>query len=188
MTSLAMRSLVLVSVLSLSACQNPTDPDDVVNFDEIVDVTASPDPIVADSQTSGRTYRVVRGNNQPDDILAYDWHAVFSVTFSFNDQANDSDVDVDFPVRVTAATVTAKQASGGIVTPPTGSETEHSEFVVLAATNNQVSGINSPTTMTFEVWYDFPSLRKEAVMTVAFSFTDNEGSPFQKSVDVKVSP
>jgi hypothetical protein len=153
-----------------------------------VDVTASPDPIIADSQTSGRTYRVVRGNNQPDEILAYDWHATFAVTFTFNGEANDSDVDVDFPVRVSAATVTAKQASGGIVTPPTGSETEHSAFVVLGATGNQVSGINTPTTMTFEVWYDFPSLRKEAVMSVAFSFVDNEGTIFQKSVDIKVSP
>jgi len=52
------------------------------------------------------------------------------VNFTFNDQANDSDIDVDVPVRVSSATVTAKQASGGIVTPPTGSETEHSEFVV----------------------------------------------------------
>ena len=188
MTSVGMRSVVLVTAMSLYGCQSPTNPDDVVNFDEVVNVTASPDPINADSQTSGRTYRVVRGNNQPDEILAYDWHAVFSVNFTFNDQANDSDVDVDFPVRVSSATVTAKQASGGIVTPPTGSETEHSEFVVLAATGNQVSGINSPTTMTFEVWYDFPSLRREAVMTVAFSFVDNEGAAFQKSVDIKVSP
>ena len=77
---------------------------------ESMDVTASPDPIIADSQTSGRTYRVVRGNNQPDEILAYDWHATFAVTFTFNGEANDSDVDVDFPVRVSAATVTAKQA------------------------------------------------------------------------------
>ena len=40
----------------------------------------------------------------------------------------------------------------------------------------------------FEVWYDFPSLRKEAVMTVAFSFVDNEGTTFHKSVDIRVSP
>lgn len=110
------------------------------------------------------------------------------MNFTFNDHANDRDIDVDVPVRVSSATVTAKQASGGIVTPPSGSETEHSEFVVLGATGNHVSGINSPTTMTFEVWYDFPSLRKEAVMTVAFSFVDNEGTIFQKSVDVRVSP
>jgi hypothetical protein len=74
MTSVGMRSVVFGGCMSFYGCQNPTDPDDVVNFDEVVDVTASPDPIIAACQTSGRTYRVVRGNNQPDEILAYDWH------------------------------------------------------------------------------------------------------------------
>ena len=188
MTSRRVTPWLLLTAVSLLGCQSPTDPDDVINFDEVVDVTASPDPVIADTQTSGRTYRVVRGNNQPDDILAYDWHAVFSTTFTFNNQANDNDVDVDFPVRVSSATVAAKQASGGIVTPPTGSETEHSEFVILSSTSNQVASISSPVTMTFEVWYDFPSLRKEAVMTVAFAFVDNDGSTFQKSVDIRVAP
>jgi hypothetical protein len=179
---------VTVIVLSAAACQSPTDPDDVVDYDEVVDATATPEPIVADTATGGRTYRVVRGNNQPDDILPYDWHAVFSTTLTFNSQANDSDVDIDFPVKITATTVAVKQASGGIITPPTGAETEKSEFVILSSSSNQLSGIDSPTTTTFEIWYDLPSLRKEAVVIVTFSLTDSDGTVFQKAREITVAP
>jgi hypothetical protein len=91
-------------------------------------------------------------------------------------------------VRITATAVTVKQASGGIVTPPTGTETEKFEFVTLNATGNQLSGTNTPVSLAFEVWYDLPSLRKEAVITVAFSFLDNDGAAFQKTADIRVAP
>ncbi len=179
---------LLLSAVSLPGCQSPTDPDDVVHYDEVVDVAALPDPVQADTATGGRTYRVVRGNNQPDDILPYDWHAVFSTSLTFNDKALDNDVDVDFPVRITSTTLTVKQASGGIVTPPTGSDTEKFEFVTLNATGNQLTAVNAPLTLTFEVWYDLPSLRKEAVVTVAFAFVDDDGAAFQKTVDIRIAP
>ena len=179
---------LLLAALPLAGCQSPTDPDDVVQYDEVVDVAATPDPVQADTATGGRTYRVVRGNNQPDDILPYDWHAVFSATVTFNDQALDSDIGVDFPVRITSTTLTVKQASGGIVTPPTGSETEKFEFVTLNATSNQLTGIDAPLTLTFEVWYDLPSLRREAVVALALTFVDDDGASFQKTVDIRVAP
>ena len=182
------RAAVLLSALAAVGCQKPTDPSDTVRFDEAVDITASPDPITADNQTGGRTYRIVRGNNQPDDILAYDWHTVFAASISLNSNADDDDLDIDYPVRVVATTLTIKQATGGIVTPPTGSESEKFEFVTLSASGNQFSGINSPITLTFEAWYDLPSLRKEAVVQVAASFVDNDGATFQKTVDIKVAP
>lgn len=178
----------LIAAMSMGACQSPTNPDETVNYDEIVDVNAAPDPIVADTSTGGRTYRVVRGNNQPDDILPYDWHAQFSTTLSFNSKARDKDVDVDFPVRISATTVVVKQASGGIVTPPTAGETEKSEFIIVNTSSNQFSGVSSPVTATFEIWYDLPSLRKEAVVTVTLSFVDNDGGAFQKAVDIRVAP
>ncbi|HEU4686967.1 MAG TPA: hypothetical protein VFS23_01325, partial [Vicinamibacterales bacterium] len=74
------------------------------------------------------------------------------------------------------------------VTPPTGTETEKFEFITLNATGNQFSGTNSPQSLSFEIWYDLPSLRKEAVVTVTFSFVDNDGVTFQKAVDVRVAP
>lgn len=176
------------AAMAMAGCQNPTDPDDVIAYDEIMDVTTAPDPIIADTSTGGRTYRVVRGNNQPDDILPYDWHALFTTTLTLNANANDSDVDIDFPVRITATTVAVKQASAGIVTPPTGTDTEKSEFVIVNATNNQFSGVGVPVSTTFEIWYDLPSLRQEAVVTVTFAFTDNDGTTFQKLLDIRVAP
>jgi hypothetical protein len=178
----------LLLLLFAGGCQSPTDPDDVVQWEDVVTVTATPDPIAADDATGGRTYRVVRGNNQPDDILPYDWHAVFSTSVMLTDKATDNDVDLDFPVRVTSTTLTVKQASGGIVTPPTGSETERFEFITLNATGNQLAGANSPIGLTFEVWYDLPSLRKEAVVTVSFAFTDNDGTTFQRVADIRIAP
>jgi hypothetical protein len=179
---------VIVIALSSGGCQSPTDPDDVVDYDEVLDATASPEPILANTETGGRTYRVVRGNNQPDDILPYDWHAVFTTTLTFNSQASDNDVDIDFPVKITATTVVVKQASGGIITPPSGTETEKSEFVILSTSSNQLTAIGTPTTTTFEIWYDLPSLRREAVVIVTFSFTDNDGTVFQKERQITVAP
>src|SRR5215216_108527 len=124
MNRLVASALVLTSALMLAGCQHPTDPDDVLSFDEAADVVVAPNPVQADTATGGRTYRVVRGNNQPDEILAYDWHAVFSTTITLNSNAANDDVDVSFPIKLTAATLTVKQASSGIITPPTGTETE----------------------------------------------------------------
>jgi hypothetical protein len=178
---------LLLSVLAVG-CQSPTDPDDIVQFDDAVDVSVSPNPIVADTATGGRTYRVVRGNNQPDEILSYDWHAVFSTNLSLNTNATNDDVDVSFPIRITATTVVVKQASGGIVTVPTGGETEKYEFVISGSSGNSVAAIDTPVSATFEVWYDLPSLRREAVITVSFSFIDQDNATFTKSVDFNVAP
>lgn len=179
---------VVVFGLLLAGCQSPTDPDDVVQFDDAVDVSVSPNPILADTATGGRTYRVVRGNNQPDDILPYDWHAVFSTTVSLNNNATNDDVDVSFPIRITATTIVVKQASGGIVTAPTGGDTEKYEFVISGSSGNSLASVNTPLSTTFEVWYDLPSLRREAVITVSYTFVDQDNAAFTKTVDFNVSP
>src|SRR4029453_1821259 len=139
----SVRVALLLSALAAVGCQKPTDPSDTVRFDEAVDITASPDPITADDHTGGRTYLVVRGNNQPDAILAYDWHTVFAANISLNANADNDDLDIDYPVRVVATTLTIKQATGGIVTPPTGSDSEKFEFVTLSAPGNQLAAINT---------------------------------------------
>jgi hypothetical protein len=178
----------LIVSLAAAACQSPTDPDDVVQFDDAVDVSVSPNPIQADTATGGRTYRVVRGNNQPDDILPYDWHAVFTTTLALNQNATNDDVDVAFPIRITATTVVVKQASGGIVTTPTGGETEKHEFVINSSSGNSMTAIGTPLSTTFEIWYDLPSLRREAVVTVTFAFVDQDNATFTKAVDFNVAP
>ncbi|MCC6165509.1 MAG: hypothetical protein IT182_19355 [Acidobacteria bacterium] len=189
MSSLFRPALVVFAALSvLPGCQSPTSPDSTTSYADAVTITAAPDPIIADSDTGGRTYRVVRGNNQPDEILPYRWHGVFATTLAMNSTANDSKLDIDWPVRVTATQLTMKQASAGIITPPTGSETERSEFVTLGATGNAMTNVGAGITLTFEMWYDLPSQRREAVAQVTFSFEDADGTAFSKSVNVAVAP
>jgi hypothetical protein len=182
------RFAVLLAALAAVNCQSPTNPSDRVSYDDAIDMSPVPDPIAADTQTGGRTYRIVRGNNQPDDILAYDWHTIFSASIQLNGNATDKDLDIDFPVRITATTLVVKQATGGIITPPTGGDSEKFEFVTLSASGNTMSGTNTPITLSFETWYDLPSLRKEAVIQVSVSFVDNDGTTFAKTTDFKVAP
>jgi hypothetical protein len=177
-----------IAVISAAACQNPNEPSDTIDYSEALEIAVDPDPIVADGATGGKTYRAVRGNNQPDEMLPYDWHAVFSSTLLLNSNANSDDLDLDFPVRITGATLVVKQATGGIITPPSGGETEKFEYVPLAASGNQFAAINNSISLTFEVWYDLPSLRKESVMTLTYAFVDNDGTSFQRIVDFKVAP
>lgn len=179
--------LVLIAVAMTTGCQKPTDPDDVTNYNDVIDASVSPNPAMADV-SRGKTYRVVRGNNQPDEILEYDWQTTFAVTISFNNKATRDNVDVDFPVKLSAAALVVKQASGGIVTPPTGGETEHYESVTLQASGNQFAAVGSSVTMTFQVWYDLPSLRREALVNVNLSFVDDSGTSFTRTVDVQVAP
>jgi hypothetical protein len=179
---------LLVTILTCSAgCQSPTDPDDSPTVDDFLVATVSPSPATGTESTDGRTYRVVRGNNQPDDILAFDWKTSFSVSITLNDKADDDDY-LTFPVDLSSATVTVKQASGGIVTAPTGGDVEHSDYVVSNASSNRFGAVNSTNNLTFDVWYDLPSLRKEALITVQLTFKDTDGVTFSKSVDVLVSP
>ena len=44
MTSCRRMPRAILAVVLLVGCHNPTNPDDVVDFDEVVDVTFSPDP------------------------------------------------------------------------------------------------------------------------------------------------
>ena len=180
------RAVVIAALPLLTACQSPTDPDDTVDVDDFLEISVTPDPALADAATDGKTYRVVRGNNQPDEILPYDWKTTFTLSLLMNSKADDEDV-LEFPVDLTTVTVQVKQASGGIVTPPSGGETEYYQSVTQAS-SNRFAAINTTNSIVFEVWYDLPSLRKEALVTVNLSFKDNDGKTFSKAYDVRVAP
>lgn len=179
--------MLLMLPLMLAGCQSPTDPDETLDVDDILDLSVTPNPAIASEATDGRTYRVVRGNNQPDEILSFDWFTSFVVTATLNDNANDSDIDLEFPIDLTSVTVVVKQASGGIVSPPSGGDTEH-YFHVTEASSNRYASANSSVNIKLDVWYDLPSLRKEALVTVTMSFQDSDGQSFAKSYDVRVAP
>jgi len=174
-----------IATVWAGACQSPTSSDNSFDIDDILAVSA-PGTGTADVSSDGRTYRVIRGNNQPDDILTFDWKTTFTISLQFNDAADDKDA-LTFPVNLTSVTVKVQQASGGIVTPPTGGDIEHYEFVTQASSNTFAS-VGSNVDIRFDVWYDLPSLRKEALVTVTLAFVDADGVVFTKTVDVKVAP
>jgi hypothetical protein len=187
MRRLTVGACALGALLFVNGCQKPTE-DSSFDVDDFVDTSVNPNPAIADAST-GKTYRVVRGNNQPDEILDYDWKTNFTVTVTLNTHATDSDgANLNFPVTLNSASVKIQQASGGIVNPPTGGETEHYESVIAQASGNEFGAVNSSISTTFDVWYDLPSLRKEALASVTFTFQDNDGTTFTKVVDVKVAP
>ena len=181
-------SAVIIAVCALlgSACQSPTDPDDTLDIDDFLVISVTPSPAIATESTDGKTYRVVRGNNQPDDILTYDWKTTFTLSATLNDKADDKDA-LEFPVDITSVTLQVKQASGGIVTPPSGGETEYFTHVTQAS-SNRYTAINQTVTIFFEVWYDLPSLRREALVQVTLGFKDDDGVAFTKTYDVRVAP
>lgn len=179
--------LALLLLPWLAACQSPTDPDETLDVDDIIDMSVSPNPAVADAATDGRTYRVVRGNNQPDEILAYDWFTSFIVTATINSNANNKDADLEFPIDITSVNVAVKQASGGIASPPSGGDSEH-YFHLFEASTNRYPNVNSSVNIKVDVWYDLPSLRKEALVTVVINFQDADRKSFSKSYDVRVAP
>ena len=178
--------LLVLTASLMAACQSPTE-DESIDVDDFLETSASPSPTNAES-SSGRTYRVVRGNNQPDEILEFDWHTGFGLSVRLNNNAANEDLNLEFPVTLTSATLKVQQASGGIVSPPTGGEIEHYDSVTSQVSGNEFGGANQTITMYFDVWYDLPSLKKEALVTVALTFADENGKSFSKNVQVRVSP
>jgi hypothetical protein len=187
MTRFATVAILFTCVLAAAGCQSPTDPDDVLEVDDFLDMSVTPNPATAEPSTDGRTYRVVRGNNQPDDILTYDWHTTFTVGATLNGEADDED-GLEFPVDITSVTVTVKQASGGIITPPPTGEAEYSFPLISQVSGNRFASANSTVNVGVEIWYDLPSLRKEAIATVNLSFKDDDGQTFTKAYDVRIAP
>lgn len=179
---------LMLSTVMLGACQSPTESSDTLEVDDFVDSAVTPEPTTAEAATDGRTYRVVRGNNQPDDIYKYAFKTSFRVSVTINKNAADDDVDLQFPVEITSITAKVEQASGGIVTPPTGGDIEHYDSVMSNSTGTTFGGTNTSTSFNYDVWYSLPSGGKEALVSVTVSFKDDDGQTFSKTVKVKVAP
>jgi hypothetical protein len=178
---------VVTAVTATAGCQSPTSASSTLKVDDFVDSTITPNPATAVS-SSGKTYRVVRGNNQPDDVLPYQYTTTFSVTLNLNSNATSSSVNLSFPVTITAAAGKVEQASAGIVTPPTGGNVEHYESVILASSGSSIAAVGGGVTMTFQVWYALPSGNREALITETISMKDNNGTTFAKDVKVNIAP
>jgi hypothetical protein len=172
---------VVAMAALLGGCQSTTSTSDTYDVDDFVDGSASPNPVTSTTST-GKTYRVVRGNNQPDDIYEYAYKATFSVSATINSTATTDEVDLDFPATITSTTVQIQQAAGGIVITSTSGETEHYESSLTAATGSKFTAVGSTQTMTYDVWYTLPNGGKEALATVAINFKDDSGQTFTKTI------
>lgn len=182
-----MIAVALAAAAVSSACQKPTDST-TTSIDDFVDATV-PGSVNADASTDGRTYRVTR-NNDTDLVLPFQYKTRFTVTITLNGNASQSKYDLTFPVKLTQATAKVNQASGGIVTSPSGGDTEHSDFVISNASGNSFGGASTSVTMTYDIWYTLPSGGKEALITVSFSMTDDNGAgkTFAKTATLTVNP
>ncbi|HET9317603.1 MAG TPA: hypothetical protein VFQ51_18565 [Vicinamibacteria bacterium] len=184
MSRIVPRALAIAAIAAAAlACQSPTDPNATV---DLIDATVAPDPATAAGPT-GRFFTIEK-TDEPDEVREYDWRASFSVTVRLTEDANKESVGLDLPLDITSATVTVQQASGGIVTPPTGTEKEHYDFVITSSTTNRLTGVGATATMTFDVWYDLPNLRREALVNVSVGFADDGTLRFTEVVPVKVAP
>jgi hypothetical protein len=181
--------LMLAALTATAGCQSPTSASSTLNVDDFVDASVSPATATATPST-GRTYRVVRGNNQPDDVLPYQFTTTFTITTTINSKANADSVALTFPVTITAASGKVEQAAGGIVTPPTGGEVEHYESVLLSSSGSTIAGVGGGITMVFQVWYSLPNGNKEARVTETISMKDSTSSAktFAKNVYVNIAP
>jgi hypothetical protein len=178
--------MIVFSAALLCSCQSPTDPDDTIDVDDYVEATSSPDPVIADLCTDGKTYNVTV--NDVTEKRLYDWKATFSVTVRLNDKAADKDLDLAFPVDVTAATFEVDQATGGIRNPPSGGELEYSQSTIVQSTGNRYAAANTSHTIVVDLWYDLPSLRREGLIVATLAFKDNEGRTFTKVADIRIAP
>jgi hypothetical protein len=182
----ALRSaLFVLTAAFLCGCQSPTDPDDTIDVDDFVEASVAPNPVVA-LESAEKTYRITV--NDVVETHTYDWKATFDLTTLLNANAADSDLDLEFPVDLTSATFKVEQASGGIRNPPTGGETEHYESVIVNSSGNQFAAASTSQTMTIDLWYDLPSLRREALVTATLVFRDSDNRSFTKSLEIRVAP
>jgi hypothetical protein len=177
---------IITAALAMEGCQRPTAETETTSVDDFIGASA-PATVTASPSTDGRTYRVVR-NNETDLIVAYQFKVTFAVTVTVNSNATDKKYDLTFPITLAQASVKVNQASGGILTPPSGGDTERSEFVITQASGNKFAGASTSLTMNFDVWYTMPSQQKEALITVAFNMSDDDGKVFSKTTTINVAP
>jgi hypothetical protein len=185
MVRLVTRLILAAGLAACVGCQSPTSSSSTTSVDDYVASAYSPSPAIA-TASQGVTYRVVRGNNQPDDVLEYQYTTTFTANVTI--VSNPSDVSLTFPVTVTSVTGKVEQASGGIVTPPTGGDVEHYQSLILSSSGSSLSGTGTTLQMTFQVWYSLPNGGKSCVVTESVALKDKDGKTFTKDVKVQVSP
>jgi hypothetical protein len=157
--------LLAAAVFGAAGCKATLDNETTSD----VTLTATPDPSSA-AASGGVTYRITDDTN----VYEYDWRTAFSVVLAETEGIG---------MNITSMSVKVQQAAGGIVVVPTNG-TEHYQFT-SSASGNRIESKGSAS-VGFDVFYDLPSGGREALVTVTFTFYDDNDVAFSKSVAVKV--
>lgn len=163
--------LPLLAAAWLSACNAPTSSTPTLE----VTLSASPDPATASGPT-GVTYKVTNADDSVT-LYEYDYRTSFSVTIQETG---------GMALNITALNLTVQQATGGIVITPSGGDQVYYKFTSSAPTNHV--NANGSASVGFDVWYDLPNGGKEALVTVGFSFEDDDDNTYSDTLQVKVAP
>jgi hypothetical protein len=162
-------AVLLATLPWLVGCDDSTEADST----EEATFTVSPSPAVAE-QSSGKTYTIVGDDTHADQIINYPWKTRFTVTME-----ETGGVGRD----ITSMSIKVQQASAGVVIVPT-TGTEYYDYQSQASSNRLEA--KGKTSVTFDVWYDLPNKGQEALITVSFSFTDDDDLSFSESTTVQV--
>jgi hypothetical protein len=167
--------LPLAATFGLGGCSSPTSSSPT--FD--VALTADPDPANGTGPT-GVTYKVTNA----DDTVStyeYDWRTIFTVRIQEK---------AGLALDITQLNATVQQATGGIVIPPSGGEQVYYKFSSSSSVNHV--NANGTADVGFDVFYDLPNLKREALVTVSFAFkytdSNDQDYTYTKTLDVRVAP
>ena len=163
--------LAMASALVGAACQNPTS----TSSSDTITLTASPEPTNA-TTSAGKSY-TIKYDTKADETYAYEYKATVTITLK-----NSSKVGA----KISSMTLKVDPASNGIVVSSTNGESAHYEYS-STATSNRVEGSGS-TTITYDVWYTVPTHSREAMITISYSFLNDDDASFTGSVTARVNP
>jgi hypothetical protein len=163
--------LSLVIAACLPACSSPTSESPTLD----VTLTANPDPSSASGPT-GVQYRVTNADSSTS-FYEYDYRTSFTVTIKEN---------AGTALDITAIDLKVQQATGGIVITPSGGDQIYYKFNSSAVTNR--INANGSADVGFDAWYDLPNGGREALITIGFSFKDDDDNTYSDTLQVKVAP
>lgn len=182
--------LLAGAAVSVAGCQKTDSTTTTLKVDDFVGSAVNPSPATADGPGTGVFYRVVIGNNQPDETREYQYHVGFGVGVNINNNATSSSVALTFPVTVTSASAIVHQAAGGIIVPPSSTDAEYSKCNIASSSGSTIGAVNGAINMNWDCWYTLPSQKREAAVVVTINFADDSSTPktFTKTVNVTVAP
>ena len=163
-------AVALLAVSWLCGCESTTSTTD----SEELTYAVSPNPATAE-KSSGVTYTITADDYHPDRIIEYPWKTTFTVTMQETGGVGR---------EINSVALQVQQAQGGVVLGTTG-DTERYTYTSTQASSNRIEA-HGNTRMTFVVWYDLPNKGNSALVTLTFSFTDDDDFSFTEYLKVQV--